>query len=99
MSKIQCMTSKIREALNAQMDAFEGLTPEEQLVQGPERQEELKQIVAEIAGLRRAAVRQLRATGYTLKEIGNMLGTTAQRVHQIESGYSRHEAAARKLRQ
>lgn len=93
------MTSKIREALNAEMEAFSALSAEEQLKQGTDRQEDLKEVVAEIAGMRRAAVRDLRINGYTLQEIGDMLGTTAQRVHQIESGYSRHEAAARKLRQ
>jgi DNA-directed RNA polymerase sigma subunit (sigma70/sigma32) len=51
--------------------------------------EALLSVVGELATQRRAAVREVRSTGLTLREIGAEVGMSAQRLHQIESGYSR----------
>lgn len=38
------------------------------------------------AGLRRAAIRSLRAEGWTLRELANEFGVTSARIAQIETG-------------
>ncbi len=46
---------------------------------------------SEVAAVRRAAVRQLRRDGWTLREIGEAVGLTISRVAQIEAGMGRHD--------
>jgi hypothetical protein len=46
--------------------------------------EQLTQVMADIAGVRRAGVRELRAQGWTLAKIADMAGITLSRVKQIE---------------
>lgn len=91
------MTTGIKEALQATLEKYGRLAPSEQLIQANDYTDDLKQAVKEIANIRRAAVRTMRSDGYTLQEIAEIVGTTAQRIHQIESGYNRKEAKARKL--
>lgn len=90
------MTTGIKEALQETLKKYGRLAPSEQLIQANEYTDDLKQAVKEIANQRRAAVRAMRSEGYTLKEIAEVVGTTIQRIHQIESGYNRKEAKARK---
>jgi DNA-directed RNA polymerase specialized sigma24 family protein len=72
------------------------LPPSERLVAANVVMDELRDVMAEVSATRRSAVRDMRIEGYTLSDIANIAGTTAQRIHQIESGYNRHEKAARK---
>lgn len=44
---------------------------------------------AQIATVRRQAVRALRIEGFTLKEVAEATGMSLQRVHQLETGWSR----------
>ena len=90
------MTTGIQEALATPLNKYERLAPSEQLIQANAYIEDLKEAVKEIANIRRAAVRTMRSYGYTLKEIGEIAGVGEQRIHQIESGYNRKEAKARK---
>jgi DNA-directed RNA polymerase specialized sigma24 family protein len=89
-----------RDALNrgkgAPLPRFFALPPEERLTAANALLDELRAVMTEVATSRREAVRDLRMTGYTLKEIADMVGTTPQRIHQIESGYNRKEKADRK---
>ena len=89
-------TTYLGDSLIEPLQRFSCLDAETQLIQANDYMEELKDAVKQIAGMRRGAVRTLRSDGYTLKEIAEMLGTTVQRIHQIESGYNRHEQKARK---
>ena len=70
--------------------------PAERVVTANELIEQLRKATADAAESRRAAVRDLRLSGYTLKEIGEIVGVGPQRIHQIESGYNRHEQRSRK---
>lgn len=90
------MTTGIKEALQKTLEKYRRLAPSEQLIQANDYTDDLKQAVKEISNQRRAAVRAMRSEGYTLREISEIVGTTAQRIHQIESGYNRKEAKARK---
>lgn len=91
------MTTDIRSALNPVLVAgFFALPPEEQLVEATDIIDQLRAVMKEISDARRSAVRDLRITGYSLAEIGEMVGTTPQRIHQIETGYNRKEKADRK---
>lgn len=89
-------TIDIREALSRPLGRLSALSSEEQLTVANDVMDQLRAITAEVSGIRRAAVRDLRMLGYSLAEIAEMTGTSLQRVHQIESGYNRKEQAARK---
>jgi DNA-directed RNA polymerase specialized sigma subunit len=84
--------SQISDDLNAAIDvAFDrlGRQPDEtQILAAAEINEVLLQAQAEVARRRRQAVRSMRANGYTLQEIGAMVGLSHQRISQIESGWS-----------
>lgn len=71
------------------------LDPLERIITANKAIEALRDAQGDLAGVRRAAVRQLRAEGWLLKEIAQQLGTSPQRVHQMEEGYDRHEKKAR----
>lgn len=92
------MEAKLRDALDRPLGRFFALSPSERLVDANTLVDELKSIVSEISDDRRVAVRELRLTGYTFKEIAEIAGTTPQRIQQIETGYNRREKAARKVR-
>ena len=77
-------------------ERFNRLAASERLVEANTLIEQLRDATAAIAESRRSAVREMRIDGYTLREIAEMIGTTTQRIHQIESGYNRREQKARK---
>lgn len=86
----------IRASLAAPLGRLAGLDPFTLLTQATEANEALLDAQANIASLRRAAVRRLRSEGFTLQAIADQIGVKAQRIHQIESGYDRHEQRARR---
>ncbi len=53
---------------------------------------------AAVAAVRRSAIRDLRTQGFTLKEIGNEVGLSHQRIYQLETGYGRKEKKADEIR-
>lgn len=78
--------AEVREALVAPLGRLASLDPFELLTLGPVVNDELLRGQAEIAAMRRAAVRTLRADGWTLREIADRIGVEPQRVHQISLG-------------
>ena len=54
----------------------------------------LRHSVSDGAAVRRAAVRELRGAGMTLREIAERTGLTPARIGQIEQGIDRQEARA-----
>jgi DNA-directed RNA polymerase specialized sigma24 family protein len=90
------MGMNIDTALTEIYGRFNRLPASERLVEANTLIEQLREATATIAESRRAAVREMRVDGYTLREIAELIGTTTQRIHQIESGYNRHEQKARK---
>lgn len=90
------MQTDINTALEEVHARFNRLPASERLVEANVLIEQLREASATIAESRRAAVREMRIDGYTLREIAEMIGTTTQRIHQIENGYNRHEQRARK---
>jgi DNA-directed RNA polymerase sigma subunit (sigma70/sigma32) len=86
----------IRESLDRPLGRFFALPAEERITKATELITELQAVVSEISDSRRVAVRDMRAAGYTLREIAEIVGTTPQRIQQIETGYNRHEKKARK---
>jgi DNA-directed RNA polymerase specialized sigma24 family protein len=90
------MEMNIDTALTEIYGRFNRLPASERLVEANTLIEQLREATATIAESRRAAVREMRIDGYTLREIAELIGTTTQRIHQIESGYNRHEQKARK---
>jgi DNA-directed RNA polymerase specialized sigma24 family protein len=90
------MHMQIGDALDSTLQRFQALPPSERLTTSNLLMEELKVVTSQLASSRRAAVREMRSEGYTLKEIAEIADTTIQRIHQIESGYNRHEQKARK---
>jgi DNA-directed RNA polymerase specialized sigma24 family protein len=91
------MTTKtISEGAAPAMARFHSLSAAERLVAANSVLDELRNLMSAVADSRRVAVRELRTDGYSLKDIADMVGTTPQRIHQIESGYNRKEKAARK---
>lgn len=73
------------------------LPDDEKIVVANKVNDALLEAQARVAAIRRAAVRQLRADGYTLREIGDLTGLAPQRISQIELGYGRKEKKARAL--
>ena len=90
------MHMQIGDALDSTLQRFQALSPSERLTTSNLLMDELKAVTSQLASSRRAAVREMRSDGYTLKEIAEIADTTVQRIHQIESGYNRHEQKARK---
>jgi len=60
--------------------------PIDVIAQGSELIDASKMLSSRGASLRRAAVRQLRAEGWTLREIASATGLTSARISQIETG-------------
>ena len=90
------MEMNINTALEEVHARFNRLPASERLTEANTLIEQLRDATAAIGESRRAAVRSLRSDGYTLKEIAEMIGTTTQRIHQLEAGYNRQEKRARK---
>jgi DNA-directed RNA polymerase specialized sigma24 family protein len=88
--------AEIRACLAAPLERLGGLDPFELMHAAPTANEALLDAQAAVATMRRKAVRQLRAEGWTLAAIGEQLGIKAQRVHQIETGYDRRERRYRR---
>lgn len=70
--------------------------PYDRIIQYGWMTEAVRNLNAEASKGRRAAVRQLRAEGHTIREIAAGTGLTSGRISQIEFGYDRHEAKARR---
>lgn len=68
---------------------FEKLDPTDQIMEAEHMQRALLEEQNRVASIRRAAVRSLRANGWTLREIAEATGLTYQRVAQIETGKPR----------
>ncbi len=85
----------IREALVGPLERLGKRDPVELLTMSNSCAEALLEGGHQIASMRRAAVRQLRIDGFTLREIGDQTNMSVARVHQIESGYDRKEKKER----
>jgi DNA-directed RNA polymerase specialized sigma24 family protein len=92
MSKIQ---DELIASFDATFDKLQELPDEEQILLSVGINEALLHAQHRLAQSRRTAVRSMRARGFTLQEIGGLLGMSHQRVHQIEQGYNRAEKKAR----
>lgn len=93
--KRRSIPDDIRESLVEPLKRLGGRDPIELLNLSNDCTAALLEASHEIASMRRAAVRQLRIDGFTLKEIGDQTNMTPPRVHQIESGYDRKEKKER----
>ena len=88
--------AEIRASLAAPLERLAGLDPFMLLAKSNDAIDALHDAQARIGAMRRRAVRQLRAEGYTLREIAEPLGVKPQRIHQLEIGYDRHEKKERR---
>lgn len=91
----QSIPDDIRASLAAPLGRLAGLDPFTILIVSNFVNDALLDGQHQVAAMRRRAVRELRAQGYTLREIGEQIGVKPQRIHQIESGYDRLEKQAR----
>jgi len=85
-------------AVSGLLRRLSALPPHEAIQAAQELNQGFLNAQAQVATLRRSAVRQLRSEGHTLAEIGEAVGMTPQRVQQIEAGYDRREAQERNAR-
>ncbi|MGA0710160.1 MAG: hypothetical protein ACO3O7_05680 [Ilumatobacteraceae bacterium] len=83
--------SLLSAALSEPIKRFAALDPMEQIIVATRMNEVLLEGQASVAGIRRSAIRSLRASGYTLAEIAKRTGMTPQRVHQLEIGQDRRD--------
>jgi DNA-directed RNA polymerase specialized sigma24 family protein len=86
----------IRDELNRTLGRFFSLSAQDRLVEANDILDQLRAVMSEVSDSRRMAVRELRGEGWSLREISEIIGTTPQRIHQIELGYNRKEKADRK---
>lgn len=86
-------TADLTKAISPVLARVARLEPYERIKVSQEINDALLAAQASLAAHRRAAVRQLRSDGWTLREIAEELGMTVQRVHQIEIGMGRKEKA------
>lgn len=77
------------EGFNKAVAVLERGDPVERIVRANELAEQARMMQSQLADVRRAAVRELRAQGLTLAAIGDQVGITLSRVKQIEAGYGR----------
>jgi DNA-directed RNA polymerase specialized sigma24 family protein len=87
--------NEINACLVAPLERLGGLDSWDILHKSNDAIQALSDAQAQIGGMRRAAVRDLRGQGYTLQEIADQLGVKAQRIHQLEHGYDRAEKRER----
>lgn len=66
---------------------LKGADPLSQIALAQDLNDKLLAAQAQVAALRRSAVRELRAQGWTFKELADELGMSPQRVAQIETGW------------
>lgn len=81
----------LSKAVEPSLDRFERLSPLDQIVLAAKVNDVLLAAQSRVAGIRRGAIRTMRASGYTLSEIAKQTGMTPQRVHQLEIGHDRRD--------
>lgn len=81
----------LQKAIVAPLERLRGLPPIQAILTATDVNQVLLDAQAEVASIRRQAIRNLRASGWTLAEIGDQLGMSPQRVHQLEIGYDRRD--------
>jgi hypothetical protein len=89
------LTTETAKALKPVMAKLRRLPPDEQITSAEHVNAALLAAQADTASVRRSAVRELRAQGFTLQAIGDLCGMSPQRIQQIEVGYGRQEKRAR----
>ncbi len=90
------IVTAVAEALGPPLRRYGRMSAEERIEHAAAINDVLLEAQATVAATRRAAVRELRTSGWTLQEIADLFGLTVSRVHQIEHGYSRAERKYRK---
>jgi DNA-directed RNA polymerase specialized sigma24 family protein len=85
----------LRTAIDIEVETLRNLDPITRIGVSLVLYEDLLEAQAAVAAARRAAVRELRAEGFTLREIAEATGLTHQRVAQLQTGYGRQEKRAR----
>lgn len=93
---MRSIPNDIRTSLAAPLGRLAGLDPFDILTKSNAVLEALHEAEAQVGAARRGAVRELRAQGFTLKQIADVVGVKPQRIHQLEEGYDRKEKRARK---
>ena len=83
------MSTSVGMALETVHERCDRLPAVERLTEAEELIEELRVASARLGANRRSAVREMRADGYKLREIADILGVTTARIYQIEIGYGR----------
>lgn len=81
----------LRKGVDRPLDRLRGLPFLEAILLAPDVNQVLLDAQAEVAAIRRHAIRELRASGYTLQELADKLGMSPQRVHQLEIGVDRRD--------
>jgi hypothetical protein len=81
--EVTAALSPVLDGINARSDPFERIELANHYVDA------LRRSVSDGAAVRRMAVRELRQTGMTLREIGERTGLTPARIGQIEQGLDR----------
>ncbi len=95
MSQLQ---EQCRDGLAAVLAALQRQDTVQAILTAEEINRELLDAQAAVAATRRSAIRELRTQGFTLKEIGNLVGLSHQRIYQLETGYGRKEKKADEIR-
>lgn len=95
MSQLQ---EQCKDGLRAVLAALQRQDAVQAIIIAEEINRELFEAQAAVAAARRSAIRDLRTQGFTLKEIGDAVGLSNQRIYQLETGYGRKEKKADEIR-
>lgn len=95
MSQLQ---EQCKDGLAAVLAALQRQDAVQAIIIAEEINRELLDAQAAVAAARRSAIRDLRTQGFTLREIGDAVGLSNQRIYQLETGYGRKEKKADEIR-
>ncbi len=95
MSQLQ---EQCNDGLRAVVAALQRQDATQAIIIAEELNTALFEAQAAVAAARRSAIRDLRTQGFTLKEIGDQVGLSHQRIYQLETGYGRKEKKADEIR-
>lgn len=85
------LTERLEDGLRPVLAAYDKKGAIEKVTLADQMNTKLLDAQAHIAASRRAGIRELRAMGFTLREIGEQTGLSHARIYQLEKGSDRKE--------
>lgn len=90
-ASVLSIPDSISKALTGPLSRLRRHKPIQAILLAPDVNQRLLDAQAEVAQIRRQAIRQLRGEGWRLKDIAEATGLSEQRIYQLEIGQDRRD--------